>query len=420
MAEDQPQLVPAQNRSNEALFLQISAAIHQVLSEREFTVLSDDAPEWLYVLLSLIHLRQATVITFNYDTLLECGVWNHHLYDFEMNQRVLGDDVINDVPPRPFGYARLNGSVTETFRLLKLHGALNWYWSTGDVTGATLNRWTFPGTFGLPIPYDEAARRRQLPGREPFVVPPTATKSAYYANPITRELWRQAAEALTAAERVSLVGYSLPPADIMFSGMFSDAIRNRDVAIEIVNPDPHPLQERIEMLGGSKDHISSISGEDCVAAFVGDYRDRTSREFVCCLRDTAKDDPFLDVPLVLSWGNPAHADPAASAVSDLRVSTDGRELELVAESNPPIGGAMAARFDKDGSPQTDPVLVTLRSLTENFGSAERINSLTADGTRVAIVGAWQAGNNVGYSNRWQVLVPSGRPRGWATQLPTQD
>lgn len=81
---------------------------------------------------------------------------------------------------------------------------------------------------------------------------------------------------------------------------------------------------------------------------------------------------------------------------------------------------MAARFDKDGSPQTDPVLVTLRSLTENFGSAERINSLTADGTRVAIVGAWQAGNNVGYSNRWQVLVPSGRPRGWATQLPTQD
>ncbi len=417
MAEDQPHLLAADNRSNEVLFLRISEAIHQVLSEHEVAVLGGEAPQWLYVLLSLVHLRRSTVITFNYDTLLECGVSNHHLYDFEMDQRVLADDVINDVPPLLNRQFRYNGSVAETFRLLKLHGALNWFWSTGDATGATLNRWILPGTYGIPIPYDEAARRRQLPGREPFVVPPTATKSAYYANPITRELWRQAAEALLEADHIYLVGYSMPPTDVMFTGMFGDAIRDRDVSIEIVNPSPDELRNRLEPMSTPGSRVSVISGSGCVSAFVEQYQILASHALVRELRNCARDDQFLDVPLVLSWGNPASADPAATGPTALQMCADGSSLELLIEPNPPIGGATAARWKDDGTPQTD-ALVTLRSLVENLEMADRILAKAADGSTVTLVGAWHAGNNVGYSTRWQVLIPAGQPRRWATTATT--
>jgi hypothetical protein len=65
-----------------------------------------------------------------------------------------------------------------------------------------------------------------LPGRVPFVVPPSAVKSPYYRNPITREIWLQAAESLRQADRVFVVGYSLPPTDLTFAGMLTDALRD--------------------------------------------------------------------------------------------------------------------------------------------------------------------------------------------------
>jgi len=79
------------------------------------------------------------------------------------------------------------------FRLLKLHGSLNWYWNPGDESGASVARRDLPGVYGTPLHYTDDDRRRQLPGRGPLIVPPSATKSLYYRNPITREMWQQAA-----------------------------------------------------------------------------------------------------------------------------------------------------------------------------------------------------------------------------------
>lgn len=71
-------------------------------------------------------------------------------------------------------------------RLLKLHGSLTWFWSTGDPTGSTLEAW-------LPEQYGDLAQcRLQVPGREPFLVPPTTLKSPYLQMPLVREIWRQA------------------------------------------------------------------------------------------------------------------------------------------------------------------------------------------------------------------------------------
>ncbi|MDA8063349.1 MAG: hypothetical protein M0T80_13130 [Actinomycetota bacterium] len=60
---------------------------------------------------------------------------------------------------------------------------------------------------GPGVAEDDAERIRALPGRVPFVVPPTATKSAYLTNLVVRELWNRAFEALARADRVVLAGY---------------------------------------------------------------------------------------------------------------------------------------------------------------------------------------------------------------------
>src|SRR6266568_3205067 len=55
---------------------------------------------------------------------------------------------------------------------------LNGYWVPGDASGATIHRWDLFGSWGQPEPVDQDRLRRELPGRSPFIVPPTAAKSA--------------------------------------------------------------------------------------------------------------------------------------------------------------------------------------------------------------------------------------------------
>jgi hypothetical protein len=102
-----------------------------------------------------------------------------------------------------------------TFRLLKLHGSLDWWAVPKDVSGATLNREETYGTFERPAELTDEERHRTLHGRERFIIPPLSLKGTYYRNPLTRELWRQADQALHRATRISIVGYSIPPADFV-------------------------------------------------------------------------------------------------------------------------------------------------------------------------------------------------------------
>ena len=126
----------------------------------------------------------------------------------------------------------------DSFRRLKLHGSLSWYWSPGDATGATLQRWRLPGTFGHPIEDEAEDRRRVLPGRVPFIVPPAALKSEHLKSPIVRELWRRADESFRQASRVIFLGYSLPNADRSFGGMLADALRGSGTVVEVVDRAP--------------------------------------------------------------------------------------------------------------------------------------------------------------------------------------
>ena len=69
-----------------------------------------------------------------------------------MNE-VMTDMLILHQPPYggpPPTYGAMEGFMVDTFRLLKLHGSLDWWWTPEDETGATLSRSPLVGGFGDP------------------------------------------------------------------------------------------------------------------------------------------------------------------------------------------------------------------------------------------------------------------------------
>ncbi|WP_298446370.1 hypothetical protein, partial [Ferrimicrobium sp.] len=73
LAEDQPYLSPDTNLERSAAFLRVSKKISEILTDHENKVLDNSEPEWLAKLIATWHIRQATVISFNYDNLIEAA-----------------------------------------------------------------------------------------------------------------------------------------------------------------------------------------------------------------------------------------------------------------------------------------------------------------------------------------------------------
>ena len=389
LVEEQPYLDAASNLENQSRFRRISQAIRSVLADRQASVLAAASEDWLYDLLSVLHARHATVLTLNYDNLIECAAESHFLLDWGTQQRVLSEEVLHDVPPsaeRPIGMRKY--LLASTFRLLKLHGSLSWYWSPDDATGMTLQRWKNPGPFGAPEPDNEDLRRRSLPGREPFIVPPSAAKSAYYANLVTRELWSQAFSALRDTKRVIMIGYSLPVADLTVSGMIGDAVTDRDVSFEIINPDPDPVCDRLVTLGVNRSQIRDIvDGYDCVEQFARRYLAEQAQDLVDRLR--AWPGSLSTRRLAVSKGD--HTEQGVAHLGD----TDPATGDLLID--PSVGSELPPALD-------------LAALLARFPAAKRLVAIAADGRHLPVVDTWTGKVRPGEADPpWIFLIPSGRP-----------
>jgi hypothetical protein len=211
--------------------------------------------------IGLLHTTRATVATFNYDTLIEGAA--ARTFDQQLGQMINTFSITDGIPATP-SPGMFGPTMTPSFRLLKLHGSVDTYWVPGDLAGATILRVTdsvwVPGG-GMSNPNLNIARL--APGRVPFVVPPASAKSAFFANPITRQLWRTAAQGLAMCDRIVVIGYSVPPTDIVASAMLVDAQRINDACIDVVNPDPDPVIQHLVTDAGVPARQVRLAASSC-------------------------------------------------------------------------------------------------------------------------------------------------------------
>lgn len=249
IAEPQPDLDDAANLGNARDFEVVTTAIHEIMVNVETDVFRTKIPWWLLRFAGLLHAERAAVVTFNYDTVIEAVATRTLRYGTPgtLNAYSLTDGI----PQTPQANGLTFGhTFVETFRLLKLHGSLDTYWVRGDAAGTSITRvadsyWV--PDMGMSSPNLNVARN--APGRVPFIVPPASAKSAFFANPITRQLWQTAAQRLAACDQIAVIGYSIPMTDIVASAMLAAAQRASGARIDIVNRRPAPVSKLLETTG---------------------------------------------------------------------------------------------------------------------------------------------------------------------------
>jgi len=249
---NQPWKEPPKALEDEALFARVQKALAERITDCEDQAFKNPIPDWTAQLVEYLHSDKITVITFNYDTVLERLVYG------------LKQGKSEGEWPREFDLyglplsviwsregATLMGTRVETFHLIKLHGSINWFYS--GVEG-------FPGeqVYYWPIGVDplqlrelntvasKKERERLLKDKISLIIPPVAEKSRFYGNRTIRTLWRDARRALEEAEEIFCVGYSLPATDLTTKLFLRSVAHPKKVAI--VNKEHPDGEKALEML----------------------------------------------------------------------------------------------------------------------------------------------------------------------------
>lgn len=250
LAGDQPWLDEAERLRNRALLVAVSRVLADVIIERELRTRSDPMPEWLASMIARWHEDQATVITFNYDTLVEAA------YTAVIRVRSRPDAEDNYVshaqlqrsPLTPVGSragAVLTASLIDTFTLVRLHGSRSWMYSGR------------PSFFGESI-YDTCRLQGWSPeqpdpqpwlshDKVPLIVPPTAGKTGFFENETVQAEWRRAFRSLRQARRIYVAGYSFPPSDLLVRFLLQHGCSD-GAQVTVANPDSTVATRLAELL----------------------------------------------------------------------------------------------------------------------------------------------------------------------------
>ena len=161
--------------------------------------------------------KDVTVITFNWDHIAEWLLFA----EFKSLDYCLDLDNVKKVD-------RTVGNISKGVKLLKLHGSVNWLICENPNHPIHIyNSWQAQK---VRLPYCSKCgyQLRKL------IVPPVWHKREY-AQRIS-ELWERAADELCAADRIVIIGYSLPSFDLSAKYLFLlSTYLNRKVKVEIVN-----------------------------------------------------------------------------------------------------------------------------------------------------------------------------------------
>ena len=202
-------------------------------SEREVDKDSENWQDYLR-LVDTWHRAQATVLTFNYDILVERLASKTFIHGYDS----ITPDMLDPVPifNAIYGVGSPRSLSVPTFSLYKLHGCLTWYVHRQSGEGS-VHRMAPPDLQWDPRlgMYDQEIMKN---GMYKLMVPPIQGKDDDYVHPIFGILWADAMNKLKKASRVVFIGYSLPQMDSLSIQLFRTALWERKgVRVVVVNTD---------------------------------------------------------------------------------------------------------------------------------------------------------------------------------------
>lgn len=279
LSQPQPWLREPDIDLHRSLGGRIRHSIATVVEERTAQASESLAPDWLRRLILSWQRREAVVITLNYDTLVEKAARDLRVSD--KISRLLPLDIY---PPYFANIASRSGASQwgsesdRGFRLLKLHGSVNWYYSgREDFHGETIFCSDVP-EFGPAR--DKAARCAAIrrlhdlaADKETLLIPPVAEKTTYFINETVRGLWKDAAAALQNAAALYIVGYSLPISDLGMRFFLAGNSPGADCPIHVVNTDTNILECYREFLRKPDLQAKYVGPDNPVVRFARDYTD---------------------------------------------------------------------------------------------------------------------------------------------------
>ena len=269
LAQPPPWVGPADSKRCHAAFLDMSLAIASVIRNQQQHVLDVPPVDWLPKLVEKWNGAQpgcwedpkdgdkllpgapeekTTVITFNYDTLPERAYVHAAPSGRGVPATSAADLLVAPLMPvEARGLGIVTGRGFAGFQLLKLHGSIDWYYSGAEASpDDTVFHNRFQTTWNGTDLLETRQYRNLIADKVPFLVPPTAVKTTAYRNATLRAQWAEAAVALSSAEDLVLMGFSLPPTDSVVLDMIEMHFdRGRDVFVVDCSPD---LPSKIDKL----------------------------------------------------------------------------------------------------------------------------------------------------------------------------
>lgn len=264
LSQPHPWLSESENLKNRALFLELTQAIRDTLLDKTETTMKvcPECPTWLDKLVRQCSEHKANVITLNYDTLIESAAQSVSSVNFL--------DYIYPIPLTPAHRRRMamiipagHGGVQLAFKLLKMHGSVNWFYSgASDYTGETIyyinvEKWQ---NYSKTKTNYENQTIEYLSDKVPLIVPPLLEKVSFLQHETIRTIWRLAGQALRSAERLICIGYSLPETDLSFRFFLETNAPKGRIPLYIINPDIKSYAYYKKLLGTSYDVNDKYTG----------------------------------------------------------------------------------------------------------------------------------------------------------------
>ena len=214
LSQSQPWLKTPESDHNKGFAGQLREQIKEIIDDRTTSAARSNPPSWLSRLIGSWHEQRATVITLNYDTLIERASRELQIKD-QIPMYIRAGQMY---PPyfAPIESRSAGGwdRKINTFLYLKLHGSTNWYYSGRDNFYGETIFYSDVSPLGSNDLAEEKESIALSRDKEVLIIPPVTEKTTYFNNETVKGLWHKASDALSKATRVFVIGYSLPISDL--------------------------------------------------------------------------------------------------------------------------------------------------------------------------------------------------------------